>query len=230
MTRLRIYQIKNSNENVLTFFEMSSILIFEINLQSFNLFLKLSDSSQSSIDLNFNLILSFIQSFNVVFQFFVEFQFQISFRYDEKIDNNACLKRIEKIRNYIDFYDKRDDNFSKTYKISLIAFYLKNLTRTLGFVRKIKSNSLSSNHSNKIEILKAFFAVIRHAYEHINKKERRRFERCFLCQIISVRKYSYVLLQLIERLFFKLSSVKIKKIFKIEIKNYLREILFRIYN
>ena len=40
----------------------------------------------------------------------------------------------------------------------------------------------------------------------------------------------YVLLQLIEKLFFKSSNVKIKKIFKIKIKKYIREILFRIYN
>ena len=51
-----------------------------------------------------------------------------------------------------------------------------------------------------------------------------------LCQTISVWKYAYVLLQLIERLFFKSSNVKIKKIFKIEIKSQVREILFRIHN
>ena len=145
------------------------------------------------------------------------------------IDNNACLKWIEKIRDYIDFYDKRDNEFSKIHKILLIAFYLKNLARKLGFVRKIKSNSLLSNYSKKIEILKTFFAVIRHACKNINEKERRKFKYYFLCQIISVRKYVYVLLQLIKKLFFKSSNVKIKKIFKIEIKNYICKILFRNY-
>ena len=38
------------------------------------------------------------------------------------------------------------------------------------------------------------------------------------------------MLQLIESLFFKTSNVKINKIFNIEIKNHVREILFRIYN
>ena len=174
------------------------------------------------------MILSFIQRFNVVFQSFVEFRFQISSRYDGKIDN-ACLKSIEKIRDYINFYDKRDNNFSKIHKSSLIAFYLMNFVRKFWFTCKIKSNSLSLNHSDDIEILKTFFAVIWQAYENINEEKRRRFECYFLCQIIFIRKYVYVLLQLIERLFFKLSNVKIKKIFKIEIKNHVREILFWIH-
>ena len=187
-----------------------------MNSQSFDLFLKLNDNFQSFIDSNFNLILFFIQRFNVVSQFFVELRFQTLSCYDEKIDNNVCLKWIDKIRDYIDFYDKRDDNFSKNHKIWLIAFSLKNFARKLWFVQKIKSHSLSSNCSSKIEILKTFFAVIRHAYENINEKERRKFEYYFLCQIISVLKYVYVLLQLIEKLSFKSSNVKIKKYSKLK--------------
>ena len=136
----------------------------------------------------------------------------------------------QKIRNYIDFYNKRDDNFLKIYKISLIAFYLKNLICKLWFIRKIKSNSLLLNYFDKIETLKAFFAIIQNVCKSIDKQKRRKFEYYSLCQIIFVRKYVYVLLQLIKKLFFKLSNVKIKKIFRIEIKNHAREILFRIHN
>ena len=118
----------------------------------------------------------------------------------------------------------------KIYKISLIAFYSKNFVCKLWFVRKIESNSISSNYFDKTETLKAFFAVIKHACENINEEKRRRLEYYFLCQISSVRKYVYVLLQLIERLSFKSSNVKIKKILIIEIKNYAHEILFRTIN
>ena len=221
---------RNSYQNVLTFSNVFIILILEINSQLFDSFLKFNDNFQWFIDSNCNPILSFIQRFNVVFQFFVELRFQISSRYDVKVDNNACLKWIEKIRDYIDFYDKRDDNFSKIHQISLIAFYLKNFVRKLWFVRKIKSNSLSLNHSDKIKTLKAFFAIIKHAFKNINEEKRSKFEYYSLCQIISVWKYAYVLLQLIEKLSFKSLNVKTKKIFKINVKNHVREILFRIHN
>ena len=69
---------------------------------------------------------------------------------------------------------------------------------------------------------------MKHVCENINQKECRKFEYYFLCRIIFVRKYAYILLQLIERLFFKSSNVKIKKIFKFKIKNHVRQILFRI--
>ena len=51
ITKIRIYQIKNSNRNVFI------ILIFEINSQSVDSFLKFNNNFQLLIDSNFNLIL-----------------------------------------------------------------------------------------------------------------------------------------------------------------------------
>ena len=92
ITKIRVYQIKNWNQNVSIFSNASTILIFEISSQSFDSFLKFNDNFQLSIDSNFSLILSFIQRLNVVSQFSVEFRFQTSSRYNDKIDNNACVK------------------------------------------------------------------------------------------------------------------------------------------
>ena len=54
ITKIQVDQVKNSIENVLTFLEISIILIFGINSQSFDLSLKFNDNFQSFIDLNLN--------------------------------------------------------------------------------------------------------------------------------------------------------------------------------
>ena len=43
ITEIRVYQTKNSNQNVLTFSNALTILIFEINSQSFGSFLRFND-------------------------------------------------------------------------------------------------------------------------------------------------------------------------------------------
>ena len=67
ISEIRIYQVKNSNQDVSTFLNVFIVLILKINSQSFDLFLKFDDNYQSFIGSNLNLILFFIQRFNVVF-------------------------------------------------------------------------------------------------------------------------------------------------------------------